>query len=229
MVRRVRGKVLHVVVERAALLRVEVGELGQVGAVFPFQIGGQFGGVLKTVERRLFLQRAGEVGLHHRIRGRCAGAGAEAEAAGLVADLGPQPAARGEAGGDHEGRERSEEGREGRSWRLLIRGEFLRIERLADGLADEGDEDEDDDEGGEGGGDDPGRLEIRGALAQQFAPARGGRGQAEAEEVEGGQRADGAGDRERDERDDGRKRTFGRIWLKMMRGVEAPSTCAACT
>jgi hypothetical protein len=45
---------------------------------------------------------------------------------------------------------------------LLVRGEFLGIEGLAHGLADEGDEHEHDHERAEGGGDDPGRIEIGG-------------------------------------------------------------------
>ena len=105
------GKVLHVVVERAAFLRVEIGEFRQIRAVLPGEAGGQFREGLEAVERRMFLQRAGEVDLHHRIRGRSRRCRCGSGRGGVGRGLGAAAGGEAEAGGDHEGRERSVKGR----------------------------------------------------------------------------------------------------------------------
>src|SRR5688572_12827836 len=76
-----------------------------------------------------------------------------------------------------------------------------RIQSVAQGVADQDQEQEGDHQDAEGGKRDPPRVQIVLPLVQELAQARGSWGHAQAEEVQAGQRADGRGHLERDQRD----------------------------
>src|SRR5690606_33613828 len=73
---------------------------------------------------------------------------------------------------------------------------FPRVEGIAGGFADEHQQTQHDRQYGEGTDTQPGRLQIALALGDQFAERGGAGGQAEAEEVQSGEGADGTGEYE---------------------------------
>lgn len=78
------------------------------------------------------------------------------------------------------------------------------VEGVAEALADEDGQEHDGEEGDGGKEDEPPRPAEHAGLLEEFAPARGERWQAKAEEVERGERADRADEAEGEERDEGR-------------------------